>query len=149
MAPLFMSPNAGGRGGCGVSANEEYSCAHGTQINSGDRTPYLTYDWTASCLKRCLGHWAYGVTPKLTLHGFVGASAGGVTRSVPGIDAMKYEYVPNPLTSAHIYRPRFRENKPKTLVFNDSKQRFGLAFAKSGSINSSIISAPGSMCSRI
>jgi hypothetical protein len=28
--------------GCGVSANE-YSCAHGAQINFGDFTPYLTY----------------------------------------------------------------------------------------------------------
>jgi hypothetical protein len=41
-----MSPNAGGRGwgvaGCGVSANE-YSCAHGAQINLADLTPYLTY----------------------------------------------------------------------------------------------------------
>ncbi len=31
-----------GGGGCGVSANE-YSCAHGAQINFGDLTPYLTY----------------------------------------------------------------------------------------------------------
>jgi hypothetical protein len=36
-----------GKGGgwvavCGVSANE-YSCAHGAQINFGDPTPYLTY----------------------------------------------------------------------------------------------------------
>jgi hypothetical protein len=28
-----------------VSANE-YSCAHGAQINFGDLTPYLTYDFT-------------------------------------------------------------------------------------------------------
>ncbi len=28
---------------CAVSANE-YSCAHGAQINFGDLTPYLTYD---------------------------------------------------------------------------------------------------------
>ncbi len=28
--------------GCGVSANE-YSCAHGAQMNFGDLTPYLTY----------------------------------------------------------------------------------------------------------
>ncbi len=40
-----MSPNAGGRGGggFGVPANE-YSWAHGAQINFGDLTPYLTYD---------------------------------------------------------------------------------------------------------
>jgi hypothetical protein len=31
-----------GVGVCGVSANE-YSCAHGAQINFGDLTPYLTY----------------------------------------------------------------------------------------------------------
>ncbi len=42
IAPLFMSPNAWGGGGCDVSANE-YSCAHGSQINFGDLTPYLTY----------------------------------------------------------------------------------------------------------
>ncbi len=33
----------GGGGGCGVSANE-YSCAHGAQINFGDQTPSLPYD---------------------------------------------------------------------------------------------------------
>jgi hypothetical protein len=37
-----MSPNVGGGGGCGVSANENI-CAHGAQINFGDLTPYLTY----------------------------------------------------------------------------------------------------------
>jgi hypothetical protein len=37
-----MSPNVGRRGeSCGVSANE-YSCAHGAQINFGNLTPYLT-----------------------------------------------------------------------------------------------------------
>jgi hypothetical protein len=36
-----MSPNAG-EGDCGVSANE-YSCAHGAQINFGYPTPYLPY----------------------------------------------------------------------------------------------------------
>jgi hypothetical protein len=34
------------RGG-GVSANE-YSCAHGAQINFEDITPYLTYESTNS-----------------------------------------------------------------------------------------------------
>ncbi len=35
IAPSYMSPNAGGRGGgCVVSANV-YSCTHGAQINSG------------------------------------------------------------------------------------------------------------------
>jgi hypothetical protein len=37
-----MSPNAGEGERCGVSANE-YSCAHGAQINFGDLTLYLTY----------------------------------------------------------------------------------------------------------
>jgi hypothetical protein len=32
-----------GDGGCGVSDNE-YSCAHGAQVNFGDLTPYLTFD---------------------------------------------------------------------------------------------------------
>jgi hypothetical protein len=32
----------GEEGSCGVLANE-YSCAHGAQINFGDLTPYLTY----------------------------------------------------------------------------------------------------------
>ena len=43
IAPSYMSPNAVGGGCCGVSANE-YSCAHGSQINFGDLIPYLTYD---------------------------------------------------------------------------------------------------------
>jgi hypothetical protein len=37
-----MSPDAGGGGRCEVSAND-YSCAHGAQINFGDLTPYFTY----------------------------------------------------------------------------------------------------------
>jgi hypothetical protein len=41
-----MSPKTkkcgGGRVSCGVLANE-YSCAHGAQINFGDLTPNLTY----------------------------------------------------------------------------------------------------------
>jgi hypothetical protein len=90
---------------------------------------------------------AFGETPKLTVFGFVCTSAGGVTRSVQGIDAMKF--VPNSLSSAGIYRSSFRENKLKTLIFNDSKRRFGLAFSKTGSINSGTMAAPGSMCSRI
>jgi hypothetical protein len=47
-----MSPNAGGRGrGCGVSANE-YSSAHGAQINFGDVSPYLTYGRSISHSER-------------------------------------------------------------------------------------------------
>ncbi len=40
--PSYMIPNAGGGRGLRGSANE-YSCAHGAQINFGDLTPYLTY----------------------------------------------------------------------------------------------------------
>ncbi len=40
---LVYEPKCGGWI-CGVSANE-YSCAHGAQINFGDLTPYLTYDF--------------------------------------------------------------------------------------------------------
>ncbi len=42
---VCMSPNARawrGEGVAGGSANE-YSCAHGAQINFGDLTPFLTY----------------------------------------------------------------------------------------------------------
>ncbi len=42
-ALVSMSQNGGRWGSCGVSANE-YSCAHGAQINFGDLTPYLTND---------------------------------------------------------------------------------------------------------
>jgi hypothetical protein len=41
-ALIYMSPNAGEGGSCGVSANE-YSCAHGAHINFEDLTPHLTY----------------------------------------------------------------------------------------------------------
>ncbi len=36
----YMRPNAGGGEGWGPSANE-YSCAHGAQINFGDLSPYV------------------------------------------------------------------------------------------------------------
>ncbi len=39
---LVYESKCGGGGGCGVSANE-YSCAHGAQINFGDIPPYLTF----------------------------------------------------------------------------------------------------------
>jgi hypothetical protein len=42
IAPSYMSPYGRGGGGCVVSANE-YSCAHGAQINVEGLTPYLTY----------------------------------------------------------------------------------------------------------
>ncbi len=41
-SPLVDEPQCG-EGSCVFSANE-YSCAHGAQINFGDLTPYLTYD---------------------------------------------------------------------------------------------------------
>jgi hypothetical protein len=41
-----MSPNEGGGGSCGVSANE-----YRAQINFVDLTPYLTYD---HYIKKCL-----------------------------------------------------------------------------------------------
>jgi hypothetical protein len=41
---LVNEPKCGGRGRGGVSANE-YSCAHGDQINFGDLTPYITMAW--------------------------------------------------------------------------------------------------------
>jgi hypothetical protein len=37
-------------------------------------------------------------------------------------------------SSARICRPSFHENKPKTLVFSHTNKRFGLVFAKTGSI---------------
>ncbi len=40
---LVHEPKCGG-GGYGVSANE-YSCAHGAQINFGDPIPYFNLDW--------------------------------------------------------------------------------------------------------
>jgi hypothetical protein len=43
ISALVYEPKCGGMGGCGMSAHE-YNCPHGVQINSGDLTPYLTYD---------------------------------------------------------------------------------------------------------
>ncbi len=43
IATSLYEPKCGGGGSCGVLVNE-YSCAHGAQINFGDLTPYLTYD---------------------------------------------------------------------------------------------------------
>jgi hypothetical protein len=37
----------GGGRSCGVSANE-YTCTHGAQINFGDLTPYLIYDYNGN-----------------------------------------------------------------------------------------------------
>jgi hypothetical protein len=45
-----MSPNAGGEV-AGFTANE-YSRAHGAQINIGDGDPYLTYDLSLRCAVR-------------------------------------------------------------------------------------------------
>ncbi len=46
IAPSYMSPNAGGGRSWGLSQWDEYSCAHGAQINFGDLTPHLTYGLT-------------------------------------------------------------------------------------------------------
>jgi hypothetical protein len=43
IAPSYMEPKCGGGEGWVVSSNE-YSCAHGAQINFGDLVRYLTYD---------------------------------------------------------------------------------------------------------
>ncbi len=56
ISALVYEPKCGSRGvgvGCGVSANE-YSCAHGAQINVGDLTPYLTYAKTQILWPCCL-----------------------------------------------------------------------------------------------
>jgi hypothetical protein len=48
---------------CGVSANE-YSCAHGAQINFGDLTPYLIYGirrYSKLLLKDGGGRWKNGI----------------------------------------------------------------------------------------
>jgi hypothetical protein len=47
-----MSPNAGGGGSYGVSANE-YSYAPGAQINFGDLTPFLTYEGSNQSRSMC------------------------------------------------------------------------------------------------
>ncbi len=49
-----MRGEGGVAGGGGVSANE-YSCAHGAQINFGDLTPYLAY---GSTIQRQLSSFA-------------------------------------------------------------------------------------------
>jgi hypothetical protein len=49
---LVYEPKCGGEGGCGVSANE-YSFTHGAQINFGDLTPYLTYAYNPSKVRKC------------------------------------------------------------------------------------------------
>ncbi len=57
---LVYEPKCGGRGSCGVSANE-YSCTHGAQISFWDPTPYLTYGtsfvrcWKWSCWEELAG----------------------------------------------------------------------------------------------
>ncbi len=47
---LWAQMRVEGVRGCEVSANE-YSCAHGAQINFGDLTKYLTYDVHTKYLK--------------------------------------------------------------------------------------------------
>jgi hypothetical protein len=45
LADIINEPKCGE--GCGVSPNNEYRCTHGAQINFGDITLYLTYDFKA------------------------------------------------------------------------------------------------------
>jgi hypothetical protein len=48
---LVYKPKWGGGGGGGVSAND-YSWAHGAQINFGDLTPYFSYGkWYGAIIK--------------------------------------------------------------------------------------------------
>jgi hypothetical protein len=50
---LVFEPKCRGMGGgrgCGFSANE-YSCAHGAQINFGFLTPYIIYGFTAAVIQ--------------------------------------------------------------------------------------------------
>ncbi len=48
-----MSPNAGEEGGAlqGLSHASEYSSAHGAQINFGDLTLYLTYEYSTATFR--------------------------------------------------------------------------------------------------
>ena len=48
---LVSTIAGGGAGGWRISANE-YSCAHGAQMNFGDLTPYLTYGCEDRILRR-------------------------------------------------------------------------------------------------
>ena len=50
-ALVYVPKCGGGVGGCGVSANE-YSCAHGAQINVEALAPYLTYK-TTELIEKC------------------------------------------------------------------------------------------------
>jgi hypothetical protein len=78
---LVYEPKRGGRGGescesCGVSANE-YSCAHGAQINFRDLTPYLTYGLEEVAEKLYLCNFFSVCTVDNCLHGAGGERAGG------------------------------------------------------------------------
>ncbi len=60
--------------------------------------------------------------------------ASGVTTSIPEILAARSDQVGKSPVPEFI-DPRFRENKPKTLVFVIENERSGLFFEKTGSIN--------------
>jgi hypothetical protein len=51
LRPRIWGQMRGEGGSCGVSTNEEYSCAHGAQLKFGDQTPYLTYGTDVSAHK--------------------------------------------------------------------------------------------------
>jgi hypothetical protein len=63
---LVDEPKCGGWGwGCGVPANE-YSCAHGAQINFGDPASYLTYGLSQSIERKTCTHMTLSKDSALT-----------------------------------------------------------------------------------
>ncbi len=56
-----------GRGVCGVSVNE-YSCAHGAQINFGYLTPYSTYDFRGPAISLIAAAGEAGKIPVFLLN---------------------------------------------------------------------------------
>jgi hypothetical protein len=59
--------SGGGEGaGCGVSANE-HNCAHETQINFGDLTPYLTYEILGQVISH-IHNYTPTTTPPSSFH---------------------------------------------------------------------------------
>jgi hypothetical protein len=57
-----MRPNAGVGWGCGVTANE-YSCAHGAQINFGDLTSFNPWEKSEKISNRNRYAWGTEVKP--------------------------------------------------------------------------------------
>jgi hypothetical protein len=63
--PMQLCGNVEGL--CGVSANE-YSCAHGAQINFGDKIPYLTDDTVCCYMYFLLGRFTSIIFMYLVQH---------------------------------------------------------------------------------